>query len=305
MRVAISGATGFIGSALARDLTANGFDVVRLVRLVRQQPSGPGEIGWDPSAGGSGLAPGSLSGINAVVHLSGAPIAGRRWTVARKELLRASRIDSTRVLATAMAGTNPQPEVLICGSATGYYGDTADQVVDESSPRGNGFLAELVSDWEAAADPARAAGIRVVHVRSGLVFGSGGGMLGRLLLPFRLGLGAQIGSGRQYLSWISLTDEVWAIRFLLDTPGIDGPVNLTAPEPVTSAEFTRAFAAALRRPAVLRLPAPALQLALGEVGGELLASARVRPAKLLESGFTFAYPELADALAAAVSHPSR
>jgi uncharacterized protein len=239
------------------------------------------------------------------VHLSGAPIGGRRWTSARKEVLRASRIDSTRVLAAAMAATDPRPDVLICGSATGYYGDTADRVVDESSPRGSGFLAELVSDWEAAADRARAAGIRVAHVRSGLVFGPAGGMVGRLVLPFRLGLGARIGSGRQYLSWISLTDEVRAIRFLLDTPAIDGPVNLTAPEAVTNAEFTRALAAALRRPAVLRLPAPALRLALGEVASELLVSARIRPAKLRANGFTFARPELADALAAAVEHPAR
>jgi nucleoside-diphosphate-sugar epimerase len=156
------------------------------------------------------------------VHLSGAPIAARRWTAARKQVLRASRIDSTRVLAAAMAETDPRPDVLICASATGYYGDTGDRVVDESSARGSGFLAELVGDWEAAAEPARAAGIRVVHIRSGLVFGPAGGMVGRLLLPFRLGVGARVGSGRQYMSWISLTDEVRAIRFLLDTPGVGG-----------------------------------------------------------------------------------
>lgn len=296
MRVAISGATGFIGSALARDLTAEGTEVVR---LVRRQPSGPDEIGWDPAAGSGGLDPRSLSGLNAVVHLAGAPIAGRRWTDARKALLRASRIDATRVLSAAMAGADPRPGVLICGSAIGYYGDTADQVVDESGPRGSGFLAELVSDWEAAADPARAADIRVVHVRSGVVLGPAGGMIGTLRWPFQLGLGAQVGSGRQYLSWISLTDEVRAIRFLLGAAVVDGPVNLTAPHPVTNAEFTRALAAAVRRPAVLRLPAPALRLALGEVASELLASARVRPTKLLENGFTFAHPEIREALTAA------
>jgi uncharacterized protein len=305
MRVAVSGATGYIGSALARDLTADGIDVVRLVRVAGRQASGPGEIGWDPDAGRDGVDPSSLSGLNAVVHLSGAPIAARRWTAARKQVLRASRIDSTRVLAAAMAETDPRPDVLICASATGYYGDTGDRVVDESSARGSGFLAELVGDWEAAAEPARAAGIRVVHIRSGLVFGPAGGMVGRLLLPFRLGVGARVGSGRQYMSWISLTDEVRAIRFLLDTPGVGGPVNLTAPEAVPNADFTRALAAALRRPAVLRAPGSALRLALGEVASELLVSARVRPAKLLESGFEYTYPELADALALAVSHAAR
>jgi uncharacterized protein len=209
-------------------------------------------------------------------------------------------VGPTRTLASAMAAADPPPVVLICASAIGFYGDTHDQDVDESSPRGVGFLAELVADWEAAAEPARAAGIRVAHVRSGIVLGPGGGTLGRLVLPFRLGLGAQVGSGNQYFSWISLTDEVRAIRFLLDLPGIAGPVNLTAPEPVTNAAFTRALAVAVHRPAVLRLPTAALRLALGEVASELLASARVRPARLVGAGFTFAYPELAGALAAAV-----
>jgi uncharacterized protein len=294
VQVAISGASGFIGSALARDLAADGIDVVR---LVRRRASAPDEIGWDPSAGGRGLDPKSLAGVNAVVHLSGAPIAGRRWTAGRKALLRASRIGSTQVLAAALARADPRPRVLLCGSAIGYYGDTGNQAVDESAPAGAGFLAELVRDWEAAAAEARDAGARVVSLRSGVVLGRGGGMLGRLWPAFRFGLGARIGAGRQYLSWISLADEVRAIRFLLGPVSLDGPVNLTAPEPVTNAEFTRALATVLGRPAVLRVPAFALRAALGEVASELLASARVLPARLTEAGFEFGDPAIEVALA--------
>ena len=294
MRVAISAASGLIGSALAGDLSADGVEVVR---LVRRPPRAADEIGWDPQAA-NGLDPAALAGVDAVVHLSGAPIAAGRWTAARKAELRSSRIASTATLAEAVAAADQAPGVLLCASAIGYYGDTGERAADESSPGGTGFLAELVRDWEAAADPARAAGTRVAAFRSGIVLAAGGGMLGRLLLPFRLGLGAKVGSGRQYFSWISLTDEVRAIRFLLDAPGADGPFNLTAPEPVTNAEFTRALATALGRPAVLGLPAAALRIALGEVASELLGSARVVPARLEEAGFRFAHPDIATALAA-------
>ncbi len=295
MRVAISAASGLIGSALAADLSADGVDVVRLVRRAARAAD---EIGWDPRAAADGLDPAALAGVTAVVHLSGAPIAAGRWTAARKAELRASRIASTTTLASAMAAADPAPGVLLCASAIGYYGDTGERTVDESSPGGTGFLAELVRDWEAAADPARAAGIRVATFRSGVVLAASGGMLGRLLLPFRLGLGAKVGSGRQYLSWISLTDEVGAIRFLLGSAGASGPFNLTAPEPVTNADFTRALARALGRPAVLGLPSAALRAALGEVASELLGSARVVPARLREAGFRFAHPDIATALAA-------
>jgi uncharacterized protein (TIGR01777 family) len=298
MRVAVSAASGLIGSALAADLEADGADVVRLVR----RPAGsPAEISWNPQAAADGLDPADLRGVDAVVHLSGAPLAARRWTPARKAVLRSSRIQSTRTIAAAMAAADPRPGVLLCASAIGYYGDTGDRIVDERAPRGPGFLADLVSDWEEAARPARAAGIRVASFRSGIVLAAGGGMLGRLLLPFRFGLGATFGSGRQYLSWISLTDEVRAIRFLLGSADAAGPFNLTAPAPVTNAEFTRALATALGRPALLTLPAVVLRTALGEVAGELLGSARVMPAKLTAAGFSFAHPDIAIALRAELS----
>ncbi|HUJ08136.1 MAG TPA: TIGR01777 family oxidoreductase [Streptosporangiaceae bacterium] len=291
----MSGASGLIGSALTASLRADGADVAR---LVRRAPSAPDEIGWDPGPGGAGLDPAALRGVDAVVHLSGAPIAEGRWTQARKAMLRASRIDSTAALVRAMTAADPPPQVLLCGSAIGYYGETGDRLVDETAPQGAGFLAELVGEWEQAAQAAAPAGIRVAQLRSGVVLAVGGGMLGRLLRPFRLGLGAKVGSGRQYLSWISIADEVGAIRFLLDSGDAGGPFNLTAPHPVTNAEFTRALADALGRPAALALPSPVLRAALGEVASELLASARVRPARLTQAGYRFEYPDLVSALGA-------
>jgi uncharacterized protein (TIGR01777 family) len=295
MRVAVSGASGLIGTALSAELAAAGDDVVR---LVRRQARSTAEISWDPS---SALDPAALNGLDAVVHLSGAPIAAKRWTSARKAELRASRVTSTRTLATAMAAATPPPGVLICGSAIGYYGDTGGDVVDESGQAGTGFLPDLVRDWETAAEPAAAAGVRVASIRSGVVLAAEGGMLGRLMLPFRLGLGAKIGSGTQYLSWISLTDEVRAIKFTLDRPDIAGPVNLTAPEPVTNAEFTKALAKAVGRPTLLTLPSPVLSAALGELASELLASTRVVPARLLQAGFAFRDPDIRTALTTIVA----
>ncbi len=292
MRIAISGASGLIGTALSADLTAAGNQVLTLVRRPSRSAT---EISWDPP---SGLDPAVLSGVDAVVNLSGAPIAGKRWTAARKAELRGSRITPTASLAKAIAAADPAPGVMVCGSAIGYYGNTGERVADESAPAGRGFLADLVKDWEAAADAARTAGIRVVHVRSGVVLAAKGGMLGQLMRPFRFGLGAKIGSGDQYLSWISLTDEVRGIRFALDRDDVAGPVNLTAPEPITNAEFTKALAAALHRPALFTLPPPLLKAALGEVASELLASARVVPTRLLAVGFTFRDPDVRTALAA-------
>jgi uncharacterized protein len=293
MRVAVTAASGLIGAALTADLAASGADVVR---LVRRQALSPAEIGWDPRQAAGGLDPRGLRGVDAVVHLSGAPVAPRRWTQARKALLRSSRVESTRTVVSAMVAADPPPRVLLCASAIGYYGDTGARAVDESAPAGAGFLAELARDWEAAAEPARAAGIRVVHLRSGLVLAASGGMLGSLLPPFRFGLGARLGSGRQYLSWISLADEISAIRFLLGSAGAEGAFNLTAPRPVTNAEFTGALARALGRPAAFVLPSAVLRAALGEVAGELLGSIRAVPARLEAAGFTFAHPDIATAL---------
>jgi uncharacterized protein len=293
VRVAITGSTGLIGAALARNLRGSGAEVIR---LVRREPASAGEIRWDPAAADGGLAPSALSGVTAVVHLSGAPIAGRRWTSGRKQVLRSSRIDSTSALARALAATENPPRVLLAASAIGWYGQTGDRTVTETAPAGTGFLATLVRDWEAAAQPAVQAGIRVVHLRSGIVLSRQGGIVRPLLLPFRLGLGAGIGSGRQYLSWIAITDHVRAMQFLLDRQDISGPVNLTAPVPATNAEFTRALAAAVHRPALLAAPGWALRFGLGELSTELLGSIRVQPARLEQAGFDFRYPQIGPAL---------
>jgi uncharacterized protein len=295
MRVAITGSSGLIGTALAKALLRDGQQVVR---LVRHPPRQPGEVRWDPQAADGGLDPAAFDGVDAVVHLSGAPIAGGWWTQARKRELRASRVQSTRALVAALAKSPSPPAVLLSGSAVGWYGNTGTREVDEYAPAGTGFLADLVSDWEAAALPARQAGLRVANLRSGVVLSRRGGMLGPLVPLFRLGLGARLGSGAQYISWISVTDHVAAVRYLLDRPGIDGPVNLTAPVPVTNAEFTADLGRVLQRPAVLRVPAPVLRAGLGELSGELLGGQRVLPRRLLSAGFAFRYPEVAGALTA-------
>jgi uncharacterized protein (TIGR01777 family) len=297
MRVAITGSSGLIGTALADHLRADGTDVLR---LVRRQPETSAEVHWDPAAPGGGLRWSALGAVDAVVHLSGAPVAGGRWTPARKRLLRSSRIGSTAALVGALLAAGAPPPTLLAGSAIGWYGDTGDRTVDESAPSGSGFLATLVRDWESAAEPAAAAGVRVVHLRSGVVLSRSGGMLRPLLPPFRLGLGARVGTGSQYLSWISIADHVRAVTFLLGRPDISGPVNLTAPVPATNGEFTRALAVAVRRPAPLAIPGWAVRLSLGELATELLGSSRVRPARLEQAGFGFDYPAIGPALAEAV-----
>jgi uncharacterized protein len=298
LRVAITASTGLIGSALTERLTSDGVDVLR---LVRRPTTSAAELRWDPATPDGGLHASALDGVDAVVHLSGAPVAAGRWTAARKQELRTSRIDSTTALIRAMLAASTPPPVLLAGSAIGWYGDTGATAVDESAPNGSGFLATLVHDWEAATATASAAGIRVVQLRSGIVLSSRGGMLARLLLPFRLGLGARIGTGTQYLSWITLPDHIRALRFLLAHQELTGPVNLTAPAPATNADFTRALAAALHRPAVLRVPAAALRLALGEVSTELLGSCRVVPARLEAAGFSYQHGTIGAAVAAAAA----
>jgi uncharacterized protein len=297
MKVVISGSSGLIGTALATALAGDGTDVIR---LVRREP-GPGEIRWDPQSADGGLDPVSLDGVDAVVHLSGAPVAGALWTQARKQVLRSSRIQSTTVLVNALTRAARPPSVLLSASAVGWYGDTGARAADESAPNGTGFLPGLVAEWEAAAQPTKQAGLRVVTLRSGIVLSRGGGMLRPLSLPFRLGLGARLGPGTQYISWISVTDHIAAIRYLIGNGDIDGPVNLTAPAPVTNAVFTAELARALHRPAVLSIPAPVLRAVLGEMAVELLGSQRVVPRRLLESGFEFRHPGIASALAAEFS----
>lgn len=298
MKIAITGSSGLIGHALAASLTADGHTVVR---LVRRPPRAPGEVRWDPRAADAGDP--ALGGTDAVVHLAGAGVGEHRWTAAYKAEMRASRILATRSLAHALTRCSPAPKTFIVASAIGWYGPTGGREVTEDAPAGSGFLPRLVSDWEASAAPARDAGIRVAHTRSGLVLSPRGGALARLLLPARFGLLPRFGDGTQVMSWISLADEVRAIRFLIDTDGMEGPFNLTAPNPVTNAELTAALHAALRRPDFdwLRVPAPLLRLALGEMSSELLTSARVTPRRLLDAGFQFRYPSLAEALRAELS----
>jgi hypothetical protein len=297
MKVAVTGSSGLIGTALTASLRADGHQVVR---LVRRPPRGADELRWDPRAADAG-GPG-LSGVDAVVHLAGAGVGDHRWTASYKAEIRASRVLSTAALANAVAAAQPRPKAFVVASAIGWYGDTGGHAVTETDPAGKAFLSRVVHDWEAAADPARAAGVRVVHLRSGLVLGAGGGVLGRLTLPARFGALPRFGDGRQVMSWISLTDEVRAIRFLLDGE-LSGAFNLTGPAPVTNGELTAALHAALRRPdfAWLRVPAPLLRLGLGEMSAELLTSARVLPARLLEAGFEFRHPTIAAALAAELS----
>ncbi|MEV5974773.1 TIGR01777 family oxidoreductase [Streptomyces sp. NPDC051921] len=293
-RVAVTGASGLIGSALVRSLRADGHDVLR---LVRRPAAAADEVEWDPARLYVDAA--GLVGVDAVVHLAGAGVGERRWSETFKKEIRDSRVLGTRAIAEALASLATPPEVLVCGTALGYYGDTGSRAVDESAPAGEGFLPSVCVEWESAAAPAEAAGIRVAYARTGLVVAREGGAWGRLFPLFRAGLGGRMGDGSQYWSFISLHDEVAALRHLMDTPGLTGPVNLTAPEPVTNREVTAAMGRVLRRPAVLHVPAPALRVALGEFAQDVLGSQRVLPGRLLETGFDFAFPTIDDAVRAA------
>ena len=291
MKILVAGSSGLIGTALCSRLERDEHEVVRLVR----RQSAQGELRWDPEAGE--LEQEALEGIEAVVHLGGRNIAAGRWTAAVKAQLRQSRVQTTQLLAVRLAGLAAPPRVLVCASAVGIYGHRRGEELDEESDTGEGFLAELGRAWEGASAVASETGIRVVQARLGIVLSRRGGALAKMLLPFRLGMGGKIGDGRQYVSWISLEDAVAALIYAVENDALRGPVNLTAPQPVTNAELTRTLGRVLRRPTLLPLPAFAAKLALGELAEEgLLASQRVRPTRLLEAGFEFAYPELEGAL---------
>ncbi|MEU9704888.1 TIGR01777 family oxidoreductase [Streptomyces sp. NPDC047981] len=293
-RIAVTGASGLIGSALVRSLRADGHQVSRLVRRPARTAD---EVEWDPARLYVDAA--GLVGVDAVVHLAGAGVGERRWSEAYKKEIRDSRVLGTRAIAQALASLAEPPKVLVCGTALGYYGDTGSRAVDESAPAGEGFLPSVCVEWEAAAAPAEEAGIRVAYARTGLVVAAEGGAWGRLFPVFRAGVGGRMGDGRQYWSFISLHDEVAALRHLIDTESLAGPVNLTAPEPVTNREVTAAMGRVLRRPAVFAVPAPALRLALGEFAVDVLGSQRVLPSRLLESGFAFAFPTIDESIRAA------
>lgn len=297
MDIAITGASGFIGTALARSLTAEGHRVVPVVR----REAGPDAIGWDPAAGT--IDAGALEGLDAVVHLAGESIASGPWTAAQRRRITESRTAGTRLLAGALAGLQRPPAVLLSGSAIGYYGDRGDEVLPEGADHGSDFLADVCVAWEAATEPAEAAGIRVAHLRTGIVLDPAGGALAKQLPLFKLGLGGRAGRGDQWMSWITLADEVRAIRFALDHD-VRGPVNLVAPAPVTNAEFTRALGAALHRPTFLTVPRLVRHLPLGIgdfLGSLLFVSQRVEPAALGSAGFTFEHATIDAALDAIVA----
>ncbi len=295
MRVLISGASGLLGSALTDALRRAGHTVNRLVR-----PGGvgaPGDVGWDPLSGRMEL--GGLEGVDGVVHLAGASIAEGRWTEARKQVLRASRVDATRHLVDGLARLGGRAQGLGSASAVGYYGNRGDEQLTEACAPGSGFLAQLARDWEAEALRAGQNGIRTVVLRFGVILSARGGALPRMLLPFKLGAGGRLGSGRQWMSWLSLPEAVGFARCALENAGLSGAVNAVAPSPVRNTEFTKVLGKVLRRPALFPAPAFALKLALGEMAEALLLSSqRVIPARLQEQGYRFLHPELETALRA-------
>jgi uncharacterized protein (TIGR01777 family) len=293
-RIAVTGATGLIGQALITSLVGDGHRVVRVIRDPRLV--GPADVVWDPEAGTIDAA--GLEGVDAVVHLAGEPIGASRWTEETRRRIHDSRERGTDLLARTLAGLEQPPTVFVSSSAVGIYGDRGDEELTEDSPYGDDFLAKVCIAWERAADPAREAGIRVVHPRTGVVIAKDGPLIDKVELPFRLGIGGKVGSGRQYVPWISLDDEVAALRFLIDRP-LEGPVNLTGPNPATNLALTKALGTVLRRPTILPIPALAIRLLYGEMGETLATvSQRVLPRRLLDAGFPFRHTTVLAALSA-------
>ena len=297
MRILMAGASGFLGTRLVDRLHGAGHDVTRLVRRPAQQPD---EATWKPSAGH--LDPILVAGADAVINLAGVGVGDKRWTAGYKSEIRSSRVDSTGTIAQVINKLDPadRPKILLNSSAVGWYGDTGDRKVTEEAPAGSGFLADVCRVWEAAARPAEDAGTRVTLLRTGLPLDAGGGLLKPQMLPFRLGVGGKLGSGRQWVPWIALEDWLRAVEFLLDTD-VAGPVNIVGPEPVTNAAFTEVFGRLLHRPTVMPIPGVALHVALGEFAGEALRSQRVIPAVLSRAGFTWGHPTLESAMRAALA----
>ncbi|MFW2387410.1 MAG: TIGR01777 family oxidoreductase [Polyangiales bacterium] len=292
-KIAVTGASGLVGSELVPALERNGFDALR---LVRREPRSEAEVRWDPSAGT--IDRDGLQGVTGVIHLAGDNVASGRWTEAKKERIRSSRVRGTELLASTIAELDPQPRVFVSASAIGFYGTRGDEVLDESASQGSGFLASVCADWEAAAAPARDAGIRVVHPRIGVVLAAEGGALAKMKVPFLLGLGGRIGDGSQYMSWITLEDLVSALLFALSCDELDGPVNFVSPTPVTNGDFTAALGRVLKRPAVLPVPRFALRLAAGsDMADEMLiGGCRVAPTALHEHGFRWEHTSIEPAL---------
>ncbi len=289
-RILVSGVSGPIGAALLPSLKTSGWSVVR---LVRGAATGDGQIPWNPAAP---IAPELVSGFNAVIHLAGESIFGR-WTAAKKSKIRDSRVAGTMNLARALAGAEEKPQVFICGSAIGYYGNRGDELLREESAPGTGFLAQVCQEWEEATTAAVQADIRTAHLRTGIVLSPKGGALGAMLLPFKLGLGGRTGDGRQWMSWIDVQDMVGAIHHILKNDLMQGAVNMIAPKPVTNAEFATTLASVLSRPAIFPMPAFAAKAVFGEMGEELLlGSQKVEPGKLISSGYPFRYRELRQSL---------
>jgi uncharacterized protein len=297
MKIIITGSSGMIGSALVAAFASAGHEVVQ---LVRHEGAAPGAVMWDPM--GESMNPVPLEGVDAVVHLSGENLAQGRWTETKKKRLVDSRVRSTSLLSRTLAQLQRGPRVMVCASGIGIYGDRGDEVLTEDAKAGTGFAADLCQQWEAAAAPAVAAGIRVIHIRMGIVLAHGGGALAKMLTPFRLGFGGVIGSGRQYVGWIALEDVIGAVMHLIDKSELAGPVNFVAPQEITNRQLTKTLGHVLHRPTVLAMPAMAARLAFGEMADELLlTSERVTPQRLLNDGFVFQYPELKGALEHAIS----
>ncbi len=290
MKILVTGSTGLVGSSLVPYLTTGGHEVVRLVRGTSEDG-----IRWDPAKGE--IETEKLEGFDAVVHLAGENIAGGRWNDARKKRILDSRVDGTALLAGALAKLQNKPKALICASAIGFYGDRGDQVLGEEATPGEGFLSDVCVAWENAAEPARAAGIRTVHLRIGVILASDGGALGKMMLPFKLGVGGVLGSGEQYMSWVALDDVVGMIHHAIETDSLDGAVNAVAPTPVTNREYTKTLGKVLSRPTIFPIPAFGARLAFGEMSDALMmASTRVVPTRLEKEGYDFRFPELEGAL---------